>query len=71
MTFTPSKNCNREDCSIVQSPGSTTLMYYPPIFDKYGKNTNPDGNITTYHMHCTVCNMRWIDSYQFGKRIES
>jgi len=69
MSFTPAKDCSREDCRIEQSPGSSTLMYYPPVYDKYGVNINPDRNITTYHMFCRVCNNTWIDSYQLGNKI--
>jgi len=69
MTFDPAKDCDREDCRIQESGGSTTCMYFPPIYDKYGNNINPDGNITTYHMKCSTCGTSWIDSYQYGKKL--
>jgi len=70
MNFNPATDCPREDCHIHETPGGTTCVYYPPVYDKYGNNINPDGNISTYHMHCYTCDKKWVISYQYGKRIE-
>ena len=35
---------------------STTLLYYPPIYDEEGINQNPDRNKITTQVMCTVCN---------------
>lgn len=59
--------CEREDCRFQQtSPGMTTCMYYPPIYDKYGNNTNPDMNITTYNIKCSVCEKEFHAREQAG-----
>jgi hypothetical protein len=42
-------------------------MYYPPVYDKHGNNTNPDGNITSGSVACNVCNKQWGYSKQYGK----
>ena len=70
MSFNPATDCSRDDCRVREYPGSTTCMYYPPVYDKYGNNINPDGNITTYDKHCYTCGKRWVESHQYGKRIE-
>ena len=33
-----------------------TAMYYPPVYDENGINTNPDRNITTTCWKCLGCN---------------
>jgi hypothetical protein len=45
----------------------TTCMYFPPTYDKHGNNTNPDGNITSGALRCTVCNRKWSYSRQYGE----
>jgi len=35
--------------------GKTTLVKFAPIYDKKGKNTNPDRNITTIDWNCHKC----------------
>ena len=41
--------------------GSTsTLAYYPPIYDERGININPDRNITTTTWTCLNCSHEWI-----------
>jgi len=49
--------CGTPDkCRIQEvSSGMTTCAYYPPIYDEYGNNLNPDRNITRYTMRCTAC----------------
>lgn len=67
--FDPAIDCNREDCKIHKDSGMTTLMYYPPVYDKYGNNINPDMNSTTYHARCSSCNKDWIEVYRGGERV--
>ncbi len=50
-------------CPYCQKPthrtggsGQATLGYYPPIYDKKGKNINPDKNIQTATYFCCECN---------------
>lgn len=35
--------------------GSVTCVYYPPMYDENGKNTNPDKNTITSQWHCCEC----------------
>ena len=55
----PNPECPREDCRILNHGGSTTLAYYPPIYDKNGVNINPDKNITTSILECLTCGKMW------------
>jgi len=59
--------CPRDDCRFIESLGSTTLAYYPPIYDKNGVNTNPDMNITTSALECLTCGKRWSGISQLGE----
>jgi len=63
----PNPNCPREDCRFQYGIGMTTSMYYPPIYDKHGNNTNPDGNTTSGEMTCTTCNKKWYYSRRYGE----
>jgi hypothetical protein len=38
----------------------TTAMYYPPVYDENGVNTNPDRNTTTTHWKCLECNQDYV-----------
>lgn len=48
-------DCEREDCRIVQGPTTTTLMNFPPIYNKKGENTNPDLNTVMRLDQCVSC----------------
>ena len=51
--------------------GTTTLAYYPPVYDVDGKNTNPDRNINTSSWKCYSCGKsysisgNYIDGYGY------
>lgn len=63
----PNLDCDK-DCRFQEDGMSmTTCMYFPPTYDKHGNNTNPDGNITSGALRCTVCNRRWSYSRQYGE----
>jgi hypothetical protein len=63
----PNPDC-KEDCRFREcGPAMTTAAYYPPTYDKYGNNLNPDGNITTQQIACTVCGKVWQSATQYGK----
>ncbi len=38
----PNPECPREDCRFSYGGGTTTCVYYPPVYDKNGVNINPD-----------------------------
>ena len=59
--------CEKECVFQRDSMSFTTAMYFPPVYDKHGKNTNPDGNTTTGYINCAVCGKRWSYSTQVGK----
>ena len=62
--------CMRDDCMITHNgPGSTTLGYYAPVYNKQGENVNPDMNITTIPMRCLSCGKAWTERWQNGIRI--
>lgn len=62
----PKPFCDK-DCRFMYSGGSTTRMYFDPIYDKNGVNINPDGNITTSTVKCITCNTSWHAHTQYGK----
>ena len=35
--------------------GTVTAMYFPPVYDEEGNNTNPDRNISTSNWYCSEC----------------
>lgn len=62
----PNPGCEGE-CRFRVGTGMTTCVYYPPIYDKHGNNTNPDGNTTSGNVWCNVCDKRWWYSTQYGE----
>lgn len=58
----------REDC-VFEEPGwrTTTDMYFPARYDREGNNLNPDGNITSWPVRCTICGASWRAVEQYGK----
>jgi len=58
MFINPNPDC-QDDCSFVESLKVTTLVHYPPVYDKHGNNTNPDRNWTSYSVSCHKCNTTW------------
>lgn len=66
MNLDAAVNCSK-DCRWMVSGGNTTLAYYPPIYDKNGKNINPDMNSTFSQVKCLTCNREWSTITQAGK----
>ena len=63
----PNLDCDK-DCRFQEEGwSSTTCMYFIPVYDKHGNNLNPDGNITSGTLKCTVCDKRWSYSTQYGE----
>lgn len=62
----PNPGCEL-DCRFTYSGGNTTCLYYPPVYDKHGNNLNPDGNVTSGSVKCSVCNKEWNYGTQFGE----
>jgi len=52
---------------------SSTLMYYMPVYDENGVNTNPDRNTITTAYECLECNKTYVvsgnnvDGYNYKK----
>lgn len=61
-----SKGCDK-NCRFIQGVSMTTAMYFTPIYDKNGVNTNPDGNITSSKVSCVTCHRKWHTSTQYGE----
>lgn len=51
-----------EKPTVKISNGRTTAMYFLPILDKHGNNTNPDRNKTLYDCECFNCGKKWSTS---------
>jgi hypothetical protein len=64
----PNPNCEK-DCRFHYGVSVTTCMYYPPVYDKHGNNLNPDGNISSGEVSCSVCGKSWISSTQYGETV--
>jgi hypothetical protein len=56
----PNPECPREDCKFTSFDGTSTLVAYIPIYDKDGKNINPDANTTTFKVYCLSCGKMWV-----------
>jgi len=55
----PNPECPREDCRFSYGGGTTTCVYYIPVYDKNGVNINPDRNTTTFKVECLTCGRMW------------
>jgi hypothetical protein len=53
------RNCE-DDCRFTVSEGMTTLVAYIPIYDKDGKNINPDMNTSSGAYSCFKCNRLFL-----------
>ena len=62
--------CASEDCRYMTGGSTRTLMYFPPIYDKIGRNINPDRNIATTEVRCTTCGKKWIVKERGNEQIE-
>lgn len=62
----PNPECENE-CRFREYNHGTTLAYYPPVYDKYGNNINPDRNVTSGEIHCSVCSKVWWFRTQLGE----
>lgn len=60
------RDCDK-NCAVQFTGGMTTAMYFPPIYNKFGVNINPDGNSTTGQCMCTTCMKQWKYVTQYGK----
>ena len=63
--MTPNPSCKLE-CRFSTSFGITTAAFYTPVYDNAGVNTNPDMNITSTTVNCSVCNKSWSSSTRAG-----
>lgn len=54
----PNPGCEG-DCRFRVGMSSTTCAYYPPVYDKHGNNINPDRNVTSGMVWCSVCDRQW------------
>lgn len=59
------RDCDKS-CAIQFTEGTSTSMYFPPIYNKHGININPDGNSVNGKCMCTTCMKQWKYILQFG-----
>ena len=52
---------------IKEGMSTTTLAYYPPIYDETGRNINPDRNRHNTSFMCLVCGQTFGISSQYGE----
>lgn len=62
----PNPDC-KEECRFQFGMSMTTAAYYPPVYDKYGNNMNPDMNTTSGSVDCSVCKKHWTYTTVNGK----
>lgn len=55
-------HCDKPTRRTEDGPSMTTCVYYPPIYDENGVNTNPDRNTTTRGYKCLECNESYTTS---------
>lgn len=61
--------CMRDDCMVSEEPSSTTLAYYPPVYNSEGVNINPNMNKTHKDKRCLSCGKSWTEVWQNGTRL--
>ena len=70
MVFnSPNPTCQNDCRFSTQGFSTTTAMYFDPIYDKKGNNLNPDGNITSGTIACSICNRQWVAKTQYGETL--
>jgi len=65
MDFKNAPACDRlDECRFqATTPMSSTLLYFPPIYNREGENLNPDGNKVTQAFRCTVCRKEFVETW--------
>jgi len=66
--------CPRCEKPTVRTQGmmTSTAMYYPPVYDENGNNTNPDRNSTNTSYTCKGCHKEFstygniYDGFEYG-----
>lgn len=63
----PNLGCN-QDCRFMElGPTTSTLAFYTPVYDKEGRNINPDsGNIVRGKTKCLTCQKMWYHETKNG-----
>jgi hypothetical protein len=57
--------CKCKEATFVPIGGAiTTLMYFQPMYNREGKNINPDRNLVRQTFQCTVCKKHWNLSHR-------
>ena len=64
------KDCERDDCSIVEGVSMTTCMGWTPSYDKHGNRTDAgDPNSTSTEWRCSACGRNWRTSTLRGETV--
>jgi len=62
-------DCESNKCKLKEFDSFTTALYYPPMYDKFGRNIN-EGRSTRYStVECLICG-RIFRRSESGHRIE-
>lgn len=63
----PNRQCPRNDCRFRVVTQMQSCAYYEPIYDKFGTNLNPDGNVTMGELVCLSCLGKWKYKTQYDR----
>jgi hypothetical protein len=53
------KNCSRDNCSIVLGASGSTLLGWTQTFDRHGNPISKNPNYVTTQVRCDTCGVRW------------
>lgn len=60
----------RDDCLFEEAGHCRSDMYFPPIYDKHGNNTNSDRNPMWWRTKCQTCGREWSSSQVGGDPVQ-
>ena len=66
LAIIPDPNCSGK-CRYRVDRSVTTAMFYTPIYDKLGNNTNLDKNIAMSTISCVTCDRTWLAKTQYAE----
>ena len=62
------KDCPREDCSMLEGGSTSTCMGWQPTYDKAGQRIDKgDPNTHTTSWRCSSCNRAWVTNTRYGE----
>lgn len=61
------KDCARADCSLSSQGSVSTCIGWTPMYDRNGRLTNRNQNITRTIWGCLTCGRSWEVKAQYGE----